>query len=98
MVEIARANSTLYPGKERTVHNVHYPVDDTSEDLEEEEIHKPLVIGRLEVSTRRPAQHTHPCTRIRTLQLTSQIATHTAPLSALSAAAHDGDRLAPAWL
>ena len=24
------------------------------------------------MSTRRPAQHTHPCTRIRTLQLTSQ--------------------------
>ena len=35
-----------------------YPVDDTAEDLEEE-IRKLLVIDRLEVSTRRPAQHTH---------------------------------------
>eukprot|EP00966_Prymnesium_polylepis_P048505 1123033-Prymnesium_polylepis.1 len=37
-----RADSTLYPDTERTVYTVTYNVDDTSEDLEEEEV-RPLL-------------------------------------------------------
>ncbi len=49
VVEISKAESTLYPGQERTVFKVHYPADNTKEDLEDEEIRKLLVIDHLEV-------------------------------------------------
>eukprot|EP00966_Prymnesium_polylepis_P201623 4671811-Prymnesium_polylepis.1 len=38
ITSIDQADSTLYPGKVRTVYTVKYPVDDTDEDLEEEEV------------------------------------------------------------
>jgi hypothetical protein len=39
------AESTLYPGRERTVYTVRYPGDGAEEDLEEEEIRPLLVIS-----------------------------------------------------
>jgi len=42
VIEIGRAESTLYPGKTRTVYTVQYEVDGTKDDLEEEEI-RPLI-------------------------------------------------------
>ena len=53
VIEIAKANSTLYPGQERKVYKVHYPADCEEEELEDEEIRKLLVIDELEVSARR---------------------------------------------
>ena len=61
LVEISKPESTFYSGQERTVFKVHYPADNTKEDLEDEEIRKLLVIDHLEVRagcrTTRASEH-----------------------------------------
>jgi hypothetical protein len=104
VVEISKAESTLYPGQERTVFKVHYPADNTKQDLEDEEIRKLLVINHLEVRagcrTTRAREHAQLSgTRLRACSHTQTRAhthTHThaqAPTNAKSSMAVAGARL-----
>jgi len=45
VIKIDKVESTLYPGTERTAYTVKYDVDNTKEDLEEEEIRHVLRDG-----------------------------------------------------
>eukprot|EP00966_Prymnesium_polylepis_P187454 4346007-Prymnesium_polylepis.1 len=47
IISIDQADSTLYPGQVRTVYTVKYVVDDTEEDLEEDEIRPLLDVSAL---------------------------------------------------